>query len=643
MFERSNISKEERIYGFDNESETERKDCFGDTRKMSNEIIPKKTVPKKYMLEKKPSELIDIERETEQEFNVGDIFLDKRSSYNKIIRINEKGIVFARRDNEREDGWSDETFNPEYPLSNTTEWHYVKDYNYIKIKLNPKETLEEYEERKLQEAVTTKVEETEEVEESTERALMKVDKEYLLNMKSGLMEKQQKFQILERVLERKKYELEQYVREMTTKIRKVMKVIGQIELYLGIHEDIVHIQSGENAEIDEPISFMQRRLYMDEEVGIENSWEQGLDFMEIDQFDEWLVKNRNYEKLIPIPKGVVIMRIRRHDKDYGLSPMANAWMNDGNKRTYILIRNGENIYRIWADIVMPDKLFPTQKEFDDILSQQDSHSDYDKEKAEDKIFNYRQNLVMLQGLIDRTQIFQPLKHMINLFNPETCEDTVRFIRDAELSLTEGKLYWNQWQEKINSSISVGSRIYFSGWRYSKDYDSKRIPFNSVYQTPSPGIYTVYKFYEGYSWKEKKEVISNDKFICRFLPNDEVRRGYYDYRQRKNKVPFYLYKSDEFVLNYDQISLEDIEYYIHNRIDREKYVDMLPVLFGLKKMRLEEITWEKEFVKLVVGRMKCTEEKVWKAIEWWKNKVKWKRPITQDDAKALRMIERRVKK
>jgi len=42
------------------------------------------------------------------------------------------------------------------------------------------------------------------------------------------------------------------------------------------------------------------------------------------------------------------------------------------------------------------------------------------------------------------------------------------------------------------------------------------------------------------------------------------------------------------------------------------------------------------------RTKATEEDVWEAVNWWKIKNKWKRPIREDDNKALRMIEKRVK-
>lgn len=35
--------------------------------------------------------------------------------------------------------------------------------------------------------------------------------------------------------------------------------------------------------------------------------------------------------------------------------------------------------------------------------------------------------------------------------------------------------------------------------------------------------------------------------------------------------------------------------------------------------------------------------VWAAIDWWKKKNIWKRPLLEDDSKAWRMIRKRLKK
>ena len=53
---------------------------------------------------------------------------------------------------------------------------------------------------------------------------------------------------------------------------------------------------------------------MDEEVGILD--DQGLDWTQIDQFDEWLLKDKHYEILIPEKKAIVVFKPRRRNKTY---------------------------------------------------------------------------------------------------------------------------------------------------------------------------------------------------------------------------------------------------------------------------------------------------------------------------------------
>jgi hypothetical protein len=113
--------------------------------------------------------------------------------------------------------------------------------------------------------------------------------------------------------------------------------------------------------------------------------------------------------------------------------------------------------------------------------------------------------------------------------------------------------------------------------------------------------------------------------------------------KQKRTRFKLYKDDACILNYDQISLDDINFYLENRTDRHNYLTMMPVLRNLKKLRLEELENEKHFVNLVKQQVTATDEQIWSAVEWWKTKNQWKRPIHQDDAKALRMITKHLSK
>ena len=127
----------------------------------------------------------------------------------------------------------------------------------------------------------------------------------------------------------------------------------------------------------------------------------------------------------------------------------------------------------------------------------------------------------------------------------------------------------------------------------------------------------------------------------YTPGDTIWRGWGEEDgPRKKRIGFHFDTTE--VLNYDQLELDDLEFYINSRTERQHYLEMMPLLFKLRRERKEELEHEKHFVKLVAQRKNVSEDKVWKAVSWWKFKNKWKRPIAEDDAKALRMIERRLK-
>lgn len=492
----------------------------------------------------------------------------------------------------------------------------------------------------------------EESEESDSTALTKFDKKYYLTLQKDLQAKRNEVQLMRRALECKRCELYGIVDRFNSQLKKIKKIIWTIELYLGVEEDIMQLQEGQSCTPDVPISFRQRVLYMDEEVAVaehEDVNYQGIDFEEIERFDEWVVTNKNYDRLIPEPKGVVILRIRRNDKDYQTgSGFFETMINAKNKVTYILIKNGENIYRIWADIIIHPRLFPGKDELQKLADTTVSgERDWDKEKAQDKLFSYRQCLILMQGLIERTPIFQPMLGPINLFKPETYDsNTVNFVYDDCLNLPDGRPPYREWKKGLNIKIQRGTRIYFAGFKWSdihtdkhERYDSYRFDFWTC-EKPPAGVYSA----EGI--KDKGYFCSSERIKCLWNPEDDVySKDSWESHARKRRAPFYLDRDDWCVLNYDLVTLEDVEYYIHSRAERENYLDLLPALFRIKHERLKELKWEKGFIKSLKMIHKISDDQeslIWKIIDWYKTKVLWKRPVMEDDAKALRMIESKLR-
>ncbi len=525
----------------------------------------------------------------------------------------------------------------------------------------------------------------EEVEESNSTDLaIRSDVKMLELRKKELLRKsnmlEAKRRMLKYLMEGKKQELERKREVMMKVVDKIQHVIYTIELYLGVNEQVHQIKKGNKSSFEEPIYLHQQLLFMDEEVGVIEGG--GLDFQNIDKFDEWVVKEKNLNKILPNNKGVVALRIRREDKEYkGYDPLLKAQYNDENMHTYFLIRNGECVYRIWANMVVYPRLFPLRLEIQKLYDEyKRGEFESDKEKFEKKVFKYQKNILVLQGLVERTEIFTPLPfEEFNLFKPESYGEYVKFVYDDELTIGQGRKLFKDWHRELNSKIRRGSRILFCNDSniYDKSYIDDRFftyySKDNLPSSPTTGVYTVevrksvkrvQVWEEGFinHGKPKKDKDGNyaykiedvNEYYIQYNPKDEVRNtwDYWDTGHiRKNRISFIIFLNDEFIFNYDLLDLSDIEFYLESRVDRKNYLHMMPILINLRQLRLKELEWENEFVKSMRDRMsldlkfdrELIEKKIWECVEWWKGKVIWRRPINKDDSKAWRMIESKVKR
>jgi hypothetical protein len=470
---------------------------------------------------------------------------------------------------------------------------------------------------------------------------------------------------------------------------------------------------------------MDEEFAYDEESGMDprTLMSESITFETIEKFDEYLISGGKIDSLLPERKGVLLMKPRRHSKRYigdrkrYIHDMTGH--DDENTYTYVLVRNGGNVYRIWTPHIHGiDRLFPRRDQLGALVMElaelenkkndyddASSHSEYHMRKIEEemsgvekKIFVYKKNILMLQGIILRTDIFKPLPDGLDLLKPDTYGDHVRFIYDDEMALPAGKLPYKEWLRGVNSSIVKGSRIYFIGpsgnsndwkdrftmyWRF--DTSSPDMPLRGVFQVKEneeevriyeeglidPEEYKKNKkkyklLSKDYVYEEQDEQRINRKLKVAMLDEKGQRKYTIDY-DAKLRISFkpdngspimysFIIKPehDEFLINYDALLLDDLEHYIHSRVDREHYYDILPVLCGLKKNLIKEMRDEEEFAKMIVSEvwsqysqqlksMQKLEDVVKGAIKWWKEEkpTVWKRPVASDDVKARKMIKERV--
>lgn len=544
----------------------------------------------------------------------------------------------------------------------------------------------------------------------------KASKEVLRHVQKELESKKQHAELVKAFvsyeMEKRKQALEQIrsqlgmvLKDFYKKIEKIERVIMSIELYLGVDEELHQIRKGECAPINTPISFRQQVLFIDEEVGAYEDG--GLDFRSIETFDEWLLQGKNLDIVLPEPKGIVVLRPRRREKEYD-NDYLNIVFNVANlNHTYILIRNGENVYRIFTEkLVIRDRLFPRRSEMGELVKKLEA-ADWDSDKAEDAMHQYTKRAMLMQGLIDRTDIFKPMPvDRLNIFKLDEHEGLVNFIYDDEASLPSGRLPFDKWLEEINSKIQHGSRVLLTG-RYS-GYGSRRDEYGdrfymasnsyeglkNVPDLPKEGVYEVERFrsstandyretqyaqrlaeyrrdgvifkdegiVSGKTWRMPDDVTGSRKIYrirvfskdedltIMYKPDAEASAGWdrWETHERKVRARFKIRPDDDFVMNYDQISLDDIEFYLHSRVDRPNYLHMMPLLKKIKKHLLEEKALEEQFIRLVFDTTpkSCyTDEghylRIRAAVDWWKFKNQNKRAIRKDDTLALRMIKSKL--
>ena len=448
-------------------------------------------------------------------------------------------------------------------------------------------------------------------------------------------------------MEKKKAELELIRRDLDRQldsvyklVRRIVRVIESIELYLGVNEQMVRFQEGEPAAMEEMIVFRQLVLYMDEEVA--NTRSGGWDINNVEDFENWLRVPENLAQVMPDKKGIVAFKPRRYKKSYG-DAWLDACMAQHNNKTFFLIRNGDNLTHVFtSNLQCGKRMFPGQSGMAEMQERaKKAWSERDKEEIKDEIQDQARLALFFQGLIDRTDVFKPHEPEISIFK-DGGEGFIRFLYDAEDLLPDGRLRFKEWQKQINAAIERGSRIIVSGApRYKDQYPTgERFVryYSNEYRAPRPpfdGLYNVYESDEGGGRSGKGK-----RLYILYNPKDEVYSWTY-WGERKNNLSFEVRVDDDFILNYDRIELADIEFYLQNRIDRPNYLSMMPLLRELKERRLKEMFAEKEFCKAMAFQCGVTEQKVLEAVDWWKMKVIMKRPLDKDDAKAWRMIKAKI--
>ncbi len=379
-------------------------------------------------------------------------------------------------------------------------------------------------------------------------------------------------------LEKQKRKLESQIAEMEKWLKGKYRVICAYETYLGTKEEVVEL-IGEGKTSNEPIHLYQAVRFMDEEYGIVNLEKitettyvemEDFDYQNIDLFDKWITEN--YKMFIPSERGIVMWRIKRRGKDYG-DRWENMVCNGYNANCYFLIRNGERLYRIFSDVASKDDtMFPTEEQSIQAGKKWHNDEEFDRETFEENTLPWKYILIAIQGILDRTDILgTDCQFKTNLICGLFDKEKIVLVRDKErkdLIGDDTMPSWSSYLQENRDKTKIGDRIIITDLRGSKNYylgdtnDSDFIYEHHMdWRRRWVGIPSRSKVYEVKDYDED--------WGYKILYFEE--RWYDD--TKKKRTALWLDKTEFF--NISQTTEKDLKYYLNDRREREKYLDMLP--------------------------------------------------------------------
>lgn len=162
--------------------------------------------------------------------------------------------------------------------------------------------------------------------------------------------------------------LDASIEQNTDVVNNIKDRLFNIELYAGMSEVIIHFAAGEPAAEPEKLRVFQRMLFCDEEA-LRAYDDGGMELTDIASFDAWLARPINRDRLLPYPRCLVAMRVRRETKERESDGtlgrlLSNLALAEGDKSTFLFIRNGEQLYRISTAMEFDVLIFPELSSFD---------------------------------------------------------------------------------------------------------------------------------------------------------------------------------------------------------------------------------------------------------------------------------------
>lgn len=265
---------------------------------------------------------------------------------------------------------------------------------------------------------------------------------------------------------------------------RIKSGIESLDLYTGKGVDVFDVCTGREAPSSEPLTLIQGKKFMDEELAVWADVDADFDFSSKESFFKALADNTGLrDQVLPAPRCVVTMAVLRRPRDYGGDALTSIMRNQQNQLVFLLVRNGENVHVVYSAAPSHEaasRLFPTRGELEQPFRGWDggrvSIRDIEFGKAAAAFDNialcYKRFLILLCGLDHRLKLmgdFYPAHEQMAFMTAGFQERHFNFIADDDASglLGDDRLPLSTWMAEHNRLLQSGSRVFLLSGGASK--------------------------------------------------------------------------------------------------------------------------------------------------------------------------------
>lgn len=379
--------------------------------------------------------------------------------------------------------------------------------------------------------------------------------------------------------------------DVRKQVEKLLLGIESLDLYVGKDVHVHTICTGASAHPTEPLTFVQRKLMMDEELAVWADLDEWFDFEKEDLFFKALVEHESLiDQIFPTERCVLVMAATRRSIDYG-DNLVNRYRNEENRKVFLMVRDGMNVHRVFSPVeshLGTSRLFPSKDDQERVFAGIDgSQIKFEDVTYTDKLaaherfaLHYKRFLLLVCGLDHRLKLFGDFYEgppTLKFVSMEFQEARCRFLHDddgAGLLPGERRQSVESWISEKNEYLRSGSRV-LCNWSELMNpdtapsackADSRRDYFNRPYTADSTmDVEIAYRkgdsicvdvLVNGYSYSTE----GKREFKCKVNITELPKSSW-----RQVDLPY---------LCLDAVTPEDIHWYIHNRETRRNHISYI---------------------------------------------------------------------